>query len=279
MKSVYNAVISEQISEHKPRKGTETCFSAQWIQIQLDLGEAKCLQRRKLVFRLNGYKADNLDFRTQTPKGDGNHIIFLLKKVNTTILISEHKPRKGTETARVAASSYLSISYFRTQTPKGDGNLISATGLHSRYAHISEHKPRKGTETQQNLRFPLPNTCQFQNTNPERGRKLPAVLLTAWPDDIFQNTNPERGRKLNKTCDFLFRTLANFRTQTPKGDGNANIIANLSHVCHVISEHKPRKGTETSARAMSISSIREISEHKPRKGTETMVILFHVHKS
>ena len=36
-----------------------------------------------------------------------------------------------------------------------------------------------------------------------------------------------------------------------------------------ISEHEPRKGTETTAGAMPTSRSAQISEHDPRKGTET----------
>ena len=61
-------------------------------------------------------------------------------------------------------------------------------------ALISEHEPRKGTETYVNI--PFGRIFTFQNTNPERGRKQHGAILI-----------PSSG-------------LTNFRTRTPKGDGN-----------------------------------------------------------
>ena len=89
--------VNDPISEHEPRKGTET-DKTEWRN-------AECL---------------DLNFRTRTPKGDGNFH-------NTTPLIlfltiSEHEPRKGTETSASAYSLLASLAYFRTRTPKGDGN-------------------------------------------------------------------------------------------------------------------------------------------------------------
>ena len=64
--------------------------------------------------------------------------------------------------------------YFRTQTPKGDGNYLNFIVIALQYPLISEHKPRKGTETlSENSNFLL-REIRFQNTNPERGRKLGA---------------------------------------------------------------------------------------------------------
>ena len=61
----------------------------------------------------------------------------------------------------------------------------------------------------------------------------------------FQNTNPERGRKLRLAYD----GRPYFRT---------------------ISEHEPRKGTETFLPHINESfNTITISEHEPRKGTET----------
>ena len=91
----------------------------------------------------------------------------------------------------------------------------------------------------------LPNIGQgkFQNTNPERGRKLFIIYIVVLLL-LFQNTNPERGRKRNETrldepldplliseheprkgtetakCVMQGITSTNFRTRTPKGDGN-----------------------------------------------------------
>ena len=60
----------------------------------------------------------------------------------------------------------------------------------------------------------------------------------------FQNTNPERGRKQGKEV------------------GEKPV--------HEISEHEPRKGTETIIGRIVPIDQRVISEHEPRKGTETL---------
>ena len=64
----------------------------------------------------------------------------------SSFAISEHEPRKGTETIRYMVIHTI-FANFRTRTPKGDGNNPSlGTPLHNA-EHISEHEPRKGTET------------------------------------------------------------------------------------------------------------------------------------
>ena len=89
-------------------------------------------------------------------------------------MISEHEPRKGTETVEIAVKADW-IADFRTRTPKGDGNMEST--------RPKAHSPR------------------FQNTNPERGRKHPPMLVR--------------------------RRSTDFRTRTPKGDGNKFSISSI----------------------------------------------------
>ena len=158
------------------------------------------------------------NFRTQTPKGDGNDLAWL-------VFVSYR-------------------AYFRTQTPKGDGNATSSGMI----------------ATADGL---------FQNTNPERGRKLKVIsgsmickshFRTQTPkgdgnmsqkecsdtqNHEFQNTNPERGRKRNSRSLVPSGKISNFRTQTPKGDRNIVYLTSVTLLSVIISEHKPRKGTET----------------------------------
>ena len=146
-------------------------------------------------------------------------------------------------------------AHFRTRTPQGDGNMLITSLVVSRSFIISEHEPRKGTET-----------------------STLARLLAWFP--LFQNTNPARGRKLFKVFT-RFNCLAcvNFRTRTPQGDGNIALLGeNL--VFAMISEHEPRKGTETINEKDSRTVKLCISEHEPRKGTETIlyVCMFHLHE-
>ena len=106
------------ISEHEPRKGTETSMANRTIGVWKH-------------------------FRTRTPKGDGNSA--------------------GQE------STDRFFQNFRTRTPKGDGNLF-IHDFHQILYPISEHEPRKGTETMDSC-LVAGEREEFQNTNPERGRK------------------------------------------------------------------------------------------------------------
>ena len=163
---------------------------------------------------------------------------------------------------------------FRTQTPKGDGNYTAPIITTNTLRRISEHKPRKGTET-------VHRTCplggrglRFQNTNPERGRKLIPARADSNSDSKFQNTNPERGRKRN-TCLSINRNLFISEHKPRKGTETNVALSKIQLDIKLISEHKPRKGTET-GRPSSASAPRcsHISEHKPRKGTAWEMIPF-----
>ena len=93
---------------------------------------------------------------------------------------------------------------------------------------ISNHIPRKGTETSYAPPYPRRREQPFQTTFPVRGRKL--VIddhRLEWPRR-FQTTFPVRGRKL----------------QDVRHD---DIIADGD-----ISNHIPRKGTETDSRCRPV---------------------------
>ena len=127
------------------------------------------------------------NFRTRTPKGDGNVAPSRLLR-RSFVFISEHELRKGTETLLHLFQRAIRRN-FRTRTPKGDGNERRIGGI-KMTMKISEHEPRKGTETfDQSLHHR--QFLSFQNTNPERGRKLLRGL-------VFHNP----------VCHFRTRTLS-----------------------------------------------------------------------
>ena len=157
------------------------------------------------------------NFRTRTPKGDGNGYFYLTLSFLT--LFQNTNPERGRKRARSCLrSSRVSVAfqntnpergrklctsnrvvstniYFRTRTPKGDGNLPFVPLLAS--------------------------LSQFQNTNPERGRKRWSQRWSRQRrGSQFQNTNPERGRKLYLVRRDRDCRRVHFRTRTPKGDGN-----------------------------------------------------------
>ena len=135
-------------------------------------------------------------------------------------------------------------NHFRTRTPKGDGNLSRL--WHDTNILVSHFRTRtpKG------------------DGNPLSQRLIGAI------DFEFQNTNPERGRKRDREH-IIRAVVANFRTRTPKGDGNKSIGQQVTSDPAKISEHEPRKGTETGLIEYLSSGLADISEHEPRKGTET----------
>ena len=185
-------------------------------------------------------------FRTRTPKGDGN--LFSLNIVPHPFMMN-----------------------FRTRTPKGDGNATSSGSSSRTDEAFQNTNPERGRKPWCSCPARAGERSQFQNTNPERGRKrtfddldliiivhiseheprkgtetVPANLATMAALAAFQNTNPERGRKQRFSVVRSFKMAQHFRTRTPKGDGNFFHILPLSFFCLQISEHEPRKGTETS---------------------------------
>ncbi len=160
--------------------------------------------------------------------------------------VSNHKPRKGTEThnlffinadygnkfqitnparGRKPGVNYTNMALyesFKSQTPQGDGNFFSSENETERMMLVSNHKPRKGTET------PVRRRC-----SPRAGR-------------AFQITNPARGRKPPHPKHRTHHVAKRFKSQTPQGDGNVPSFLTICDGCGCVSNHKPRKGTETS---------------------------------
>ena len=62
--------------------------------------------------------------------------------------ISEHEPRKGTETARGTRATYLIVKVFQNMNPERGRKRIRPVFVWGFVFFISEHEPRKGTETQ-----------------------------------------------------------------------------------------------------------------------------------
>ena len=134
--------------------------------------------------------------------------------------ISKHEPRKGTETFSLPIRSRTLPAHFKTRTPKGDGNLWNRIVERTLTLFISKHEPRKGTET--SLNFPI-----FYH------------LM------IISKHEPRKGTETRRIFAFRAR-VSNFKTRTPKGDGNALSSRNGRRAVQGISKHEPRKGTETS---------------------------------
>ena len=103
-------------------------------------------------------------------------------------------PERGRKRAVDHAIAHVDADNFRTRTPKGDGNVRPSDLL---------------------LR-----AFEFQNTNPERGRKRNETRLDEPLDPLLISEHePRKGTETAK-CVMQGITSTNFRTRTPKGDGN-----------------------------------------------------------
>ena len=87
------------------------------------------------------------------------------------VVISNHKPRKGTETLKIGTRKKICLQKFQTTNP--------ARGRKRR-----------------TFRAIFLSIVLFQTTNPARGRKLSYYRLLGLAAARFQTTNPARGRKL-----------------------------------------------------------------------------------
>ena len=134
------------------------------------------------------------NFKPQTPQGDGNSSI-ILGYASCSSLISNHKPRKGTETEIVITMNMREWRHFKPQTPQGDGNQQESR-LYAYMRRISNHKPRKGTETAYCSTLAR-RAFRISNHKPRKGTET-AVIGTP-----------------NVTMVPYY-----FKPQTPQGDGN-----------------------------------------------------------
>ena len=166
------------------------------------------------------------NFRTRTPKGDGNTLTHFLNSEMFTPNFRTRTP-KGDGNGEILACYVAHILHFRTRTPKGDGNGSNFQPFDPLQV-ISEHEPRKGTETK---------ILRFRST----------VLPT-----YFRTRTPKGDGNLSRTA--TAATSCNFRTRTPKGDGNVFGSGRTTTRVPRISEHEPRKGTETCALCMGFST-------------------------
>ena len=84
----------------------------------------------------------------------------------------------------------------------------------------------------------------------------------------FQNVNPERGRKLFSWYPYWATHTGNFRTWTPKGDGNRTEKVSSS-IPSAFQNVNPERGRKLRCKILVPLAAKNISEREPRKGTET----------
>ena len=108
--------------------------------------------------------------------------------------ISEHEPRKGTET----------LQPF--------GNIIAAY-------KFQNTNPERGRKPSCHATTAILGTS-FQNTNPERGRKPQRYACSSLSREYFRTRTP-KGDGNNEVSHRSRQRDRDFRTRTPKGDGNS----------------------------------------------------------
>ena len=110
------------------------------------------------------------------------------------------------------------------------------------YFKFQNTNPERGRKRQL-LNGPMSLKVKFQNTNPERGRKqCKEEVRKESKAPLFQNTNPERGRKLGTYDEGEWVPV--FQNTNPER-GRKRPAPRDPHPPSWISEHEPRKGTET----------------------------------
>ena len=138
------------------------------------------------------------DFKPQTPQGDGNWSPIPMTHINK-LSFQTTNPARGRKHS-AACHSRQTADRISNHKPRKGTETFEYHSLHSSKSAISNHKPRKGTETPTSFQISLP-LFEFQTTNPARGRKhLCCSNGITIVGARFQTTNPARGRKRPHPC-------------------------------------------------------------------------------
>ena len=132
--------------------------------------------------------------------------------------VSNHKPRKGTETG-ISITKPSSATQFQITNPARGRKLDDIPVYRSEQPYVSNHKPRKGTETFCSLHTKH-ILAVVSNHKPRKGTETKFRHRFKIHDDLFQITNPARGRKHSRLLVEYMPPFSN------------------------VSNHKPRKGTK-----------------------------------
>ena len=197
----------------------------------------------------------------------GRKLIICLWVSGCYLVVSNHKPRKGTETNHFLHRISLRFSRFKSQTPQGDGNVTIKVVI--RYANssfksqtpqgdgnfcrvgkflvvrvVSNHKPRKGTETLNANFLSVFTMTRFKSQTPQGDGNQKNKEDSIFPERSFKSQTPQGDGNLYAFEDVMLDSKC-FKSQTPQGDGNFSISAFVTSSLLEVSNHKPRKGTET----------------------------------
>ena len=157
--------IFHLISNHKPRKGTETLPMAWEKTCWKEFQTTNPARGRKHTCLIVEYMPPFSNFKPQTPQGDGNFALAFA--LSFSRCISNHKPRKGTETIVLAVTHNEHLHHFKPQTPQGDGNKLRNLALVDEDAHNFKPQTPQGdgnfivpTDTSAPIAYFKPQTPQ-----------------------------------------------------------------------------------------------------------------------
>ena len=261
----------QEISNHKPRKGTETRALAGRDLLLLNPDFKPQTPQGDGNVRFSMQASGRLSFQTTNPArgrklGDGRHLLLLDGEFQTTNPARRRKP------IAKPAIEPSSGSNFKPQTPQGDGNKFT-TAVTRFSTAFQTTNPARGRKQSHSGAFPS-WYLSFQITNPARGRKLLVVAVFRRGACTFQTTNPARGRK-HAACLVALQPLpAHFKPQTPQGDGNQAFFGGFDPLSAQFQTTNPARGRKPfgffSRHSLTISFQttnpargRKLVEHEP----------------
>ena len=257
----------KRVSNHKPRKGTETYCRTVLTDEHSRFQITNPARGRKLL-RWGSVAHGGKTFQITNP-ARGRKLRRPWLRLSRRQEVSNHKPRKGTETSKIDESIEILVHSFKSQTPQGDGNAALASSLVMAASWFQITNPARGRK--QNLYSGVNSAFwgKFQITNPARGRKLCDSRPNVIKVKVFQITNPARGRKRPLKFLCIFAMIFCFKSQTPQGDGNEidAVWTSTAQVGFQITN--PARGRKLLSLSGFESIYQAVSNHKPRKGTET----------
>ena len=203
----YERFLFHPVSNHKPRKGTETSLRRTFFG------------QKMILFQITN------PARGRKLKGD-------VKRVeNVEVAVSNHKPRKGTETFSARASSSARSIRFKSQTPQGDGNHSRLNSLNSLRRHKFQiTNPARGRKRDKQGRESYYHLRQFQITNPARGRKQVAAEMECRVLTLVSNHKPRKGTETR--CGMFSSTHAFSSFQITNPARGRKQLCFYAHYCH-----------------------------------------------
>ena len=158
--------------------------------------------------------------------------------------ISNHKPRKGTETVNIDFDICVFRNILNYKPRKGTETPSQSTGTAQSHSNFKLQTPQGDGNSPKTMDFPALFLSYFKLQTPQGDGNLILIILFTWPSTTISNHKPRKGTETSRYKAVFGGFSPHFKPQTPQGDGNSKYAIFLSR-SEPISNHKPRKGTET----------------------------------